>query len=79
LKIQQLMQAHGMGGAGSKQAAASIMNGLIQQHAFVDGMNAAFMVATILTAVGVILVFFYGRKKHRQEDTLKKTRETVTD
>jgi RsiW-degrading membrane proteinase PrsW (M82 family) len=62
-----------MGGAGSKQAAASIMNGLIQQHAFVDGMNAAFMVATILTVVGVILVFFYGRKKHRQEDMLKKT------
>ncbi|MDQ0199930.1 DHA2 family efflux MFS transporter permease subunit [Neobacillus ginsengisoli] len=79
MKIQQLMQAHGMGVSGSKQAALTMMNGLIQQNAFVAGMNDAFMVATLLTAVGVILVFFYGRKKHSQEDTLKKSNKAVMD
>ena len=77
-RIQQLMQAHGMGVSGSKQAALSTMNGLIQQHAFVDGLNATFMVATFLTGFAVILVFFYGRKKS-QKDTLKKTQVAGTD
>lgn len=79
MKIQQLMQVKGMGITGSKQAAGSIMNGLIQQSAFVDGLNAAFMVAAILPLVGIILIFFYGRKKQSQGDTLKKTREAVTE
>ncbi|WP_217269716.1 DHA2 family efflux MFS transporter permease subunit [Neobacillus endophyticus] len=79
LKIQQLMQAHGMGVSGSKQVAGSIMNGLIQKNAFVIGMNAAFMVAALLTLVGVILIIFFRGKKHSQEDALKKTQAVVTD
>ena len=63
-KMQQMMQIHGMGATGSKQTAGYMMNGVIQQKAFVFGMNAAFMVAAILTIVGIILMFFYGRKKN---------------
>lgn len=62
-RIQHLMQAHGMGVSGSRQVAGFIINGLIQKNAFVIGMNAAFMMAALLTAVGVILVLFYGRKR----------------
>jgi hypothetical protein len=40
-------------------------------------MNDSFMVVSFLTACGVILVFFYGRKN--EEDTLEKTQETVQD
>lgn len=79
MKIQQLMQARGMDVSGAKQVAGFLMNGLIQQKAFVDGMNAAFAAATILTAFGVILVFFYGRKKQRHKTMAAKTQETVAD
>jgi EmrB/QacA subfamily drug resistance transporter len=67
-KMQQILQAHGMGISGAKQIALSMMNGLIQQRSFVTGMNDAFMVAVILTGVSVILVLFYREKKRNQED-----------
>lgn len=59
------MQAHGMSMTAAKEAAASVMNGLIQRNAFVAGMDDAFMVSTILTALTVILVLFYGSKRER--------------
>ncbi|CAM3923355.1 DHA2 family efflux MFS transporter permease subunit [Alicyclobacillus pomorum] len=65
MRIQALMQAHGMSMTAAKEAAASVMNGLIQRNAFVAGMDDAFMVSTILTALTVILVLFYGSKRER--------------
>jgi len=79
LKMQQFLQASGMGVTKAKQTALMMINGLIQKKAFVFGMNDSFMVATLLTAFGVILVFFYGRKKHSQEGTVEKTQEAVQD
>lgn len=79
LKMQHFMQATGMGVSRAKQAALTMMNGLIQQKAFVSGMNDAFMVAVFLTAFGVILAFFYGGKKHSEQGTLEKTQEAVQD
>ncbi len=75
MKIQALMQAHGMSMTAAKEAAASLMNGLIQQNAFVAGMDDAFMVSTFLTAIAVILVLFYGSKRERaiREGNRKKT------
>ncbi|MDQ0200086.1 DHA2 family efflux MFS transporter permease subunit [Neobacillus ginsengisoli] len=78
MKIQQLLQSHGMSVSKSKQTALTMMNGMIQQRAIVAGMNEAFMVAAILTVVGVILVLFYKRKKEEIEES-KKTRAAVID
>ncbi|OIK15572.1 hypothetical protein BIV60_09095 [Bacillus sp. MUM 116] len=78
-KMQQILQIHGMGASGSKQTAVTMVNGMIQQKAFVSGMNAAFMVAAILTLVGIILIFFYGRKKPNIEDTPEKAQAAVMD
>ena len=78
-KIQQMMQIHGMGASGSKQTAVYMMNGIIQQKAIVFGMNAAFMVAAILTMFGIILIFFYGRKKTNKENTPEKAQAAVMD
>ncbi|MCM2532609.1 MFS transporter [Neobacillus pocheonensis] len=74
MKIQQLMQAHGMSVSKSKQAAITMVNGLIQQKAIVTGMNDAFMLAAFLTAFGVVLVLFYKRKKHEEVDGPKNHR-----
>lgn len=75
LEMQHLMQASGMGVSRAKEAALTTMNRLIQQKAFVSGMNDSFMVAAFLTAFGVIMVCFYRRNKHSEEDTLEKTQE----
>jgi EmrB/QacA subfamily drug resistance transporter len=66
MKIQQIMQAHGMSLSQAKLTALSLMNGLIQQKSIVQGMNDSFMVAAVLTVCGIILVFFY-RKNLTQE------------
>jgi hypothetical protein len=65
MKIQSWMQANGMSTTAAKEAAVSVMNGLIQKNAFVAGMDDAFMVSTILTAITVVLVLFYGSKRER--------------
>lgn len=79
MKIQQLMQAHGMSVSKSKQDAITMMNGLIQQKAIVTGMNDAFMLTAFLTAFGVILVLFYKRKKHEEVDGPKQSQVAMTD
>jgi EmrB/QacA subfamily drug resistance transporter len=65
MKIQQLMEAHGMSLQAAKQAAMSMMNGLIEQKASVAGMDDSFMISAILTAIALILVLFYASKKER--------------
>jgi EmrB/QacA subfamily drug resistance transporter len=83
-KIQQLMQGQGMSIAAAKQDAISIMNGLIQQRAFVSGMDDLFMVSTILIFVAFVLVCFYASKKERaireqrRSKTTKKVKEKET-
>ncbi|MBM7652761.1 DHA2 family efflux MFS transporter permease subunit [Neobacillus cucumis] len=78
-EMQQILHIHGMGATGSKQDSVSMMNGMIQQKAFVTGMNAAFMVAALLTMVGIILIIFYGRKKTNKESTPTNAQAAVMD
>ena len=78
-KMQQMMQNHGMGASESKQNAVYMINGIVRQKASVFGMNAAFMAAALLTMVGIILIFFYGRKKTHKEDPPKKAQADVMD
>ncbi len=65
LYMQQLLQAHGMSLQAAKEAAATMMSGLIQQQSFTAGMDDAFMVSTILTAIAFVLIIFYTSKKER--------------
>jgi EmrB/QacA subfamily drug resistance transporter len=66
LRIQQTLQAQGMSLQAAKASALSMISDLIQEKAFVVGMNDAFMVATLLTAFGVIVVLFYSSKKGKE-------------
>lgn len=65
LSLQQFFHGKGMSSGASQGAAAAIMNGAIQQHAFVAGMDDTFMVATFLMGLAVILSFFYASKKEQ--------------
>ncbi|MDR4947049.1 DHA2 family efflux MFS transporter permease subunit [Neobacillus cucumis] len=78
-EMQQILHIHGMGATVSKQDSVYMVNGMIQQKAFVSGMNAAFMVAALLTMIGIILIIFYGRKKTNKEGTPKNAQAAVMD
>jgi Ca2+/Na+ antiporter len=64
--IQQAMQAKGMSIQATKQVAASMMNGLIQQRAFVSGLDDTFWISMILTAIAFVLILFYSSKNERE-------------
>jgi EmrB/QacA subfamily drug resistance transporter len=65
-QLQHILQAQGMSLEAAKLSATFIMNGLIQKTAFIKGLNDTFMVSAILTAIALILVFFYASKKERE-------------
>lgn len=72
-KMVQMFEAQGMTPANANAAAIAEMSGVLRQHAFVMGMNDAFWVAAGLTAVGFILVLFFGSK---QEAALRANRKS---
>ncbi|MCY0887581.1 MAG: DHA2 family efflux MFS transporter permease subunit [Alicyclobacillaceae bacterium] len=65
-QMQQMFQAHGMSLLAAKQAAIAMMDGLLQNQAFVGGLNDTFFVSTLLLVVSFVLIFFFGSRKERE-------------
>lgn len=63
MRLQQALQTQGLPPAAAHGTAVSMLSGVLQQRAFVMGLNDAFWVATIVTAIALVLVFFFSSRK----------------
>jgi predicted MFS family arabinose efflux permease len=65
-QLQQALQSQGLTAAAAQTTAATDYAGLLQERAFVMGLNDAFWVATVLTAIALVLVLFYASKREAE-------------
>lgn len=63
MQLTQTLEATGIPATEAKQVAMSMVEGTIKAQSFVEGMNDTFIVATILTVIGLVLIFFFASKK----------------
>lgn len=81
LQLQNLtgaLQSTGLPTYADHSTALAMIYGWIQKHAFVQGMDDTFMVATILASLAFLLIMFYGSAEERAIRAKKKEGKGAT-
>ncbi|WP_206918347.1 DHA2 family efflux MFS transporter permease subunit [Alicyclobacillus suci] len=62
--LESNLMQHGMSAAQAHVSALETVLGIIDQNSFVAAINDTFMVGTILTAISLVLTFFFNDKQY---------------